>query len=83
MLGKLKVKYSCLTTLSDDHADIFIASVLISLSLILPSTIMTVFYILSKRFCLKCKGFSDARVVSLTKEEYDFAQSFKSNIIIR
>ena len=34
------------------------------------------FHILSKRFFLKREGLSDARVVSITKEEYSFAVHF-------
>ena len=34
---------------------------------------MISFYVLSKRFFLKRKGLSDARVVHVTKQEYDFA----------
>ena len=33
---------------------------------------MISFYILSERFFLQSKGLSDARVVSVTKTEYDF-----------
>ena len=34
---------------------------------------MIKFYILSKRFFLKRKKLSDAKVVSITKKEYGFA----------
>ena len=34
-------------------------------------------YILSKRFPSKCKGLSDARVLSITKKEYGFAAHCK------
>ena len=34
---------------------------------------MISFYIISKRFFLKRKGLSDARVASITKKEYGFA----------
>ena len=37
---------------------------------------MISFYILSKRFFLRCKGLSDARVASIAKKEYDFAVHF-------
>ena len=64
----------------DDNADIFAASVLISYCsfscLILSSVVMISFYILSKRFFLKCKRLSDGRVVSTTKKEYGFAVHF-------
>ena len=45
-------------------------------SLILSSTVMISFYILSKRFPLKRKELSDARVVSIIKNEYGFAVYF-------
>ena len=38
--------------------------------LILSSIVMVSFYILSKRFFLKYKGKSDAKVASATKKEY-------------
>ena len=37
---------------------------------------MISFYILSKRFFLKRKGLSNARVVSMTKTEHGFAVHF-------
>ena len=37
---------------------------------------MISFYNLSKRLFLKCKGLSDARVVSITKKEHVFAVHF-------
>ena len=37
---------------------------------------MIVFYIFSKRFFLKCKGLPDARVISITKNEYGFSVDF-------
>ena len=46
------------------------------LSLILLSIVMISFYILSKRFFLKREEISDARVVSVTKNEYGFAVYF-------
>ena len=61
----------------DDRADIFATSLLISYctfsSLILSSIVMINFYIVSKRFFLKCKELSDARVVSVTIKEYGSA----------
>ena len=59
----------------EDNAVIFAATLLISngsffLSPILSSLVMISFYILSKRFFLKCEELSDARVVSKTKNEY-------------
>ena len=46
------------------------------LSLILLSIVMISSYILSKRFFLKREEISDARVVSVTKNEYGFAVYF-------
>ena len=40
------------------------------------TTVMIIFYIFSKRFFVKCKGLSDAGVVSITKKEYGFAVHF-------
>ena len=37
---------------------------------------MISFYILSKRLCLKRKGLSDTRVVSITKKEFPFTIYF-------
>ena len=71
-------RYSYLSILPYDKADIFAASLLISYysfsSLILSSVVS--YYILSKRFFLKCKGLFDARVASITKKEYGFAVHF-------
>ena len=39
------------------------------------------FYILSKRLPLKCKGLSDAGVISIFKTEYDFAEHFLKKFI--
>ena len=68
----LPVKYSYLSIFPDYNADIFAASQLISYSnfssLILPLVVIISFYILSKRFFLKRKGLSDARVVSITNK---------------
>ena len=74
------VRYLYLSTLPDDNADIFAASLLISYcsfsSLILSSIVIISFYILSERFFLKRKGLSDAKVASITKKEYGFAVYF-------
>ena len=74
------VRYSYLSVLPYDNADIFAASLLISYcsfsSLILSSIVMINFYILSKRFFLKHEELSDARVVSITTKEYGFAVHF-------
>ena len=45
-------------------------------SLILSSIVMINFFILSKRFFLKRKGSSDARVATMAKEEYVFSTIF-------
>ena len=75
----LPVRYSYSSILPDDNADIFAASMLTSycsfLSLILSVVIIS-FNSLCKRFFLKGKGLSDARVVLITKKEYGFAVSF-------
>ena len=64
----------------DDNADIFAASLLMSYcsfpSLVLSSVVMISFYILSKRFFLKRKVLSNARVASITKKAYGFAVYF-------
>ena len=74
------VRYSFLSIFPDDNADIFVASLLISYcnfsSLILSWIVMISFYILSKRFVLKPKELSDARVALITKKEYGFAVYF-------
>ena len=62
-------------TFFDDNADIFAASLLMAYFRFL-SVVMTSFYILSKRLCLKRKGLSDARVVLFTKKEYVFPVHF-------
>ena len=66
------VRYSYLSILLKDNAEIFAASLLI-LSCILPSLI--VLY-LSKRFFLKRKGLSDARVLPITQKDYGFKVHF-------
>ena len=74
------VRYSLLWIFPDDNADIFAASLLISYysfsSLILSWIIIISFYIFSTRFFLKLEGLSDARVASITKKEYSFAEHF-------
>ena len=63
---------SLLSVFPDDNADTFAAFQLISYcnfsSLILSSIVMISFYVLSKRFFLKRKRLSDARVASITKK---------------
>ena len=64
----LKIKNNKLVSiLPDDNTNLFAASLLVSYysfpSLILSSTIMISLYIPSKRFSLKCKELSDARVI--------------------
>ena len=61
-------KYLYLSIFPDHRAEFFVISMLISYcsfsSLILSSIVMISFHILSKRFLLKHKGLSDARVAS-------------------
>ena len=68
----LPVRYS--------YANIYTAYLLVSYcsftSLILSSNVMISFYILSKRFFLKCEGLSNARLTPITKKEYGFAAHF-------
>ena len=70
------VRYSFLSILPDDNADILAASLLISncsfSSLILSSIVMVSVHIPSERLLLKGKRLSDAKEVSITKEEYGF-----------
>ena len=71
------VRNSYLLILPDDNADICSDSFLKLYcgfsSLILLSTVMISFYMLSKRFFLKREDLSDARVASIIKKEYRFA----------
>ena len=71
------VRYSHLSLLREDNADIFAAFVLIShwslSSLILSSIVVISFYFLPKRFFRKCERLFNVRVVSITKDEYGFA----------
>ena len=66
------VRYSYLSILLDDNADIFADFLLIShctfSSLLLSSIVKTSFYILSKRLFLKRKELSGVRVVSIFKK---------------
>ena len=63
---------SPLSIFPDDNADTFATFQLISYcnfsSLILSSIVMISFYVLSKRFFLKRKRLSDARVALITKK---------------
>ena len=73
------IRYSCLSILPNDNADIFAASLFIiycSFASLIFSSIMISFYILPKRFFLKRKGLSDARVVSVPGIEYGFSVHF-------
>ena len=67
------LKYSYLSILPEDNADIFAASLLMSYgsfsSSRLSSIVMINFYILPKRLFLKREELSDERVVSITKKE--------------
>ena len=73
------MRYSFLSDLPDDKADIFAVSLLMPCCIfsfqISSSVSMISFYVLSKRFFLKCRGLSDARVVPITKKN-DFALHF-------
>ena len=66
--------YYIFSIFPDNNADILPASLLtLHCSFpcpILSSIVMVSFYILSKRFFLKYKGKSDAKVASATKKEY-------------
>ena len=78
------IRYSYLSIFPDDNADIFAASPLILyriFPLILLLIVMISFYIISKRFFLKHKGLSDARVASITKKEYGFAVNFLKKFV--
>ena len=74
------VKYSQLSILPDDNADVFATSLLISCcnfsSLILSSNVLISFYILSKRLFLKREELSDEKVASITKKEDRFPVNF-------
>ena len=74
------VRYSYLSVFPEDNVNIFAASLLIShcnfSSLILSLIAMISFYILSKRFFLKRQRLSDARLVSITNNEYGFLVHF-------
>ena len=82
------VRYSYLLIFPDDNADIFAASLLIFywrfLSLTVSSVVMISFYILSKRFFLKHKRLSDAKVASINKKnmvlQYNFCKISKKNL---
>ena len=71
---------SSLSIFPDGIDDIFATSLLIPCcsfsSLILPSVVVINFYIVSKRFFLKCEKLSDAIVESITKKEYGFEVDF-------
>ena len=73
----LPVRYSYLSVLPDDKADISAAFLLISYSSF-SSLIWSLswFYYMLKRFFPNLKGLSDASVASLTKKEYDSAVHF-------
>ena len=60
-------RYSCLSILTDNKADIPAASWNFS-SLILSSIVMIIFKIFSKRFFLKYEELSDVRVASTNKK---------------
>ena len=66
--------------LSDDNADIFAVSALISCCsfsyVTLSSTVMISFYIFSKIFCLKREQLSDAKVISIANKKHGFTVPF-------
>ena len=68
------VRYSCLSILPEDNADIFTATLSMSYcnfsALILTSIIVTIYCTSSNRFFEKCNGSSDRGVVSMTINEY-------------
>ena len=64
------IRYSHLSILPDNNADSFAASLLMCYSvssLIFSSTDMETFYMVSKRWCLECKGLSAGKGISLSK----------------
>ena len=67
------MKYSYLSILPENNADVFAASLLMPYvsfsSSCLSLIVMINFYILPKRLFLKREELSDERVVSITKKE--------------
>ena len=76
------VRNAYLSILPDNNADFFAASLLMSYCSF-PSLILSLktFYIFSKRFFLKRKALSNARVVSISKNEHGFALHFVKRFI--
>ena len=76
----LSIRYSYLPILHEDNTDIFAASLFISYwsfsSSILPLIVIINVYAFSERFFMKRKEVSDARVASITKQEYGSAADF-------
>ena len=76
----LLLTYSYLSVLADNNDGIPATSLVILCfifwSLILSSTVVINYYVLSKRLYLKRKWLSNPRVVLFTKKEYDFAVHF-------
>ena len=76
----LPIRYSYLSSLYDNNADIFAAAQLISYynfsSMILSSIVMITLYISSNRFFPRRNGISNGRVVSSTKNKYGSAVNF-------
>ena len=71
----MSITCSFLSILPDDNGDIFAVSLLVSnciFSSLILSSIVLMFYILSKKLFLKLKVFSDERGVAVTKKEHDF-----------
>ena len=81
----LRERYSYLSVLPDNNAEIFTVSLLIFYCCFSSPTLSPVarisFYILSERFFLKHKELLDAKVVSVTKKEYGFAVHFLKRFI--
>ena len=81
----LLLQDSYLLIFPGDNVNDFVASPLIRYcsfsSLNLSLTARISFYLLSKRFFLKRKGLSDAKVVTITKKEYGFAVHFFAEIV--
>ena len=73
-VGQSLVRYSYLSILPDDSADILAAALLMSyhnfLFLILPLIIMITYYTSFSRFFWKRNGLSGGKLVSMTGNEY-------------
>ena len=84
----LLVRYSYLSVLPDDKADVSAASLLIQYFIISNLIINCHCYYILKRYFLNLKGLSDGSVASLTKKEYgsavyiflDLDKIFRANV---